>query len=1209
MADSVLSGSAPRCTLLLVLLLFASTTLALLQPNEPDQSVQPSEAMGGDSVLSQTDIRTLLAGPKATTDWLQTFGPRSGAANAPDAINSVRMTGVEVDSAGDIFVTGSFLGDVTIGGHDLYSGVRRHGFIGKVAANGVWEWVVSTEDGSNQTGNAQFDGITSDGSGTLYAYGWMNGQIDLNNSQLIITSPGSLQSGGINRGGLITKLDTSGVFDWAVTIDGSTGNDIVNDIAIRSDGLLYVVGQYHDAAMFNETLYSQDGNYNGFFGILNPNNRSFAWIRTIGNPSHDYADNVTQVEVDAFDNAIIAGYYSDNAGTTFGQGHLSFAGRPRAIFIANISSSNNFNWVSTANSGTTSSPSGITALIKYGDTFVVAGFMAGVVTFDSGVSLTANGTSWHTFVGQITAAGDWLFSVRSDSRASPSADYASWQLPSGISVDSNGLVAVTGQFDEPNTPFISNATFGNVEIADGGSGGYLAAFDLTSRSWKWAVRFGSMGGNDRGVDVSYLPDGRMLTVGDVCLAAWCVISIDGQNISINSYAYGGGILWATYPDTDLDGTPDKDDNCPTTANADQSDIDNDGDGDLCDDDIDDDGINNYDDDCNGPTANWDSTDWLLDRDGDGCHDATEDDDDDADGILDLDDSCDDFTTQHNWTSTNLSDWDSDGCKDSIEDDDDDSDGVPDGSDLCPTNPSWKNWTSDSSTDLDSDGCHDDGEDSDDDGDGILDDLDACYRGEVGWTQNSSTDFDGDGCRDDVEDLDDDNDGVVDVTDRCPTGATGWTSIELTDNDGDGCRDVDEDDDDDDDGLLDNLDSCPDGRHGWTSGPASDRDGDGCKDEGPENSGHGEDEDDDGDQKHDGPDDCPRGVVGWISSGATDVDGDGCKDDGEDPDDDNDGFNEDNGDDHCPGTPLGDFVDGFGCSVSQGDSDGDGVDNLLDACPDEDATGWDENADGCIDDIDGDGVKDDVDECIAFPEGSPVGVDGCSDRQRDDDGDGATGDTHPQGDDQCPDTYANETAISFGCSQRQLDGMRDDDEDGVNNLDDICPATPGDDLTSTGGSGVDEDGCSYTQRDADGDGVANSVDSCPGTQNLHQVDAAGCSASQLSTDSEGVSSGLIIAGFAGGAVVIIGSAIGALVLLKKKKGDGGKGRAKKPRRSTVKGPETSAAGLDAVSEMATADDTTAAGVSVDEHGTEWFTDETGVWWYKTPEMADWALFES
>ena len=45
-----------------------------------------------------------------------------------------------------------------------------------------------------------------------------------------------------------------------------------------------------------------------------------------------------------------------------------------------------------------------------------------------------------------------------------------------------------------------------------------------------------------------------------------------------------------------------------------------------------------------------------------------------------------------------------------------------------------------------------------------------------------------------------------------------------------------------------------------------------------------------------------------------------------------------------------------------DSDNDGISDDNDLCPEEDASGHDANADGCIDDSDDDGIKNNVDEC-------------------------------------------------------------------------------------------------------------------------------------------------------------------------------------------------------------------------------------------------------
>ncbi len=159
-------------------------------------------------------------------------------------------------------------------------------------------------------------------------------------------------------------------------------------------------------------------------------------------------------------------------------------------------------------------------------------------------------------------------------------------------------------------------------------------------------------------------------------------------------------------DDDNDGILDVNDNCPWTANADQSDIDSDGMGDICDDDMDGDGILNVDDNC-PTTANADQADLDGDTIGDVC-----DDDMDGDGVLNVDDNCLIFA------NPDQADNDNDGMGD-ICDDDDDNDTILDSSDNCPMTPNTDQ------SDVNRDGLGDVCEDCDDDGTINYYDTDTC----------------------------------------------------------------------------------------------------------------------------------------------------------------------------------------------------------------------------------------------------------------------------------------------------------------------------------------------------------------------------------------------------------------------------------------------------------------------------------------------------
>jgi OmpA-OmpF porin, OOP family len=125
-------------------------------------------------------------------------------------------------------------------------------------------------------------------------------------------------------------------------------------------------------------------------------------------------------------------------------------------------------------------------------------------------------------------------------------------------------------------------------------------------------------------------------------------------------------------------------------------------------------------------------------------------------------------------------------------------------------------------------------------------------------------------------------------------------------------------------------------------------------------------------------------------------------------------------DKCPDTPAGVAVDANGCPL---DSDKDGVPDYLDKCPGT-PLGEKVDANGCPLDTDKDGVLDNVDDCPDVP--GLVELKGCPDS----DGDGV-----PDKTDRCPNTPKGYKVDEFGCPL-------DSDKDGIPDSEDDCPTKPG-----------------------------------------------------------------------------------------------------------------------------------------------------------------------
>lgn len=1171
--------------LFIVISLLASTFSGALTP-----------LISADNSELQQNDEPFHAG-KAAGDWVS-----SGVASSGSSIGGSPATSASVtDGNGDTYLTGFALGDLTFGSLSITNS-GQDVYVAKIDSQGVWQYFV-TAPTFGGGGWSSGQGIDVDNAGNVYVTGMYGGNVSFGNYQLVSTTDAN---GDDSVDIFVAKMDPTGNWIWAIGAGGPYDSDSGKGIVVDGLGGVYVTGALNITGTFGVHGASSQGFTDAFVGHVDGNG-SWKWVTTAGGAN---SDDGSGIEVDSTGDLRIVGGFSGSGqtGAQFGSQTFNAVGSSD-VFVSKVSSTGSWVWTEVAGaSGDIVLPWSFT--IDSSDAVYVGGLYGGTASFGQS-QISATASSNNGYISKMDNTGVWQWAKTSNG--------SGVHFIGGLDWSTNGIAFSGGASSGAST----SVSFGGSTI----TGQYfemIAGVIDTGGNFLWAN--GGGGAGDDGYygygvgGVGWTPAGDVVAVGSFCsgMSSSCTATYGSNTVSVTPSLYNtnyglppGVAVWKQASDADGDGIGDSSDNCPMISNSGQEDMDGDNLGNVCDDDADGDGLLNAVDNCNGPAVNWNSSVWADDIDMDGCRDIDEDDDDDEDGILDSSDVCTGASFKLNWTSNVVNDNDMDGCHDSEEDNDDDNDGINDtAGDNCPRG--YANWgvpdgnggyNHNSSSDYDADGCADEVEDEDDDNDGVNDFdstgsiLDKCPTGMLGWISSASLDYDGDGCRDSDEDWDDDNDGVNDVDsadeilDLCSPGATGWLSDATTDRDGDGCRDLDEDDDDDGDGIIDTADGCF-VQAGWISTPLTDHDGDGCRD-------MDEDDNDDNDPVYDVSDVCDKGEIGWVD---TDFDGDGCRDESEDSDDDNDGICDDatsvdnvcsTGPDVCPETPVGEDINAEGCGrFTQVDTDGDGIFDGLDICPqDAAADGFDDDLNGCTDDSDGDGITDEVD---VFPEDQTQWYDR--------DGDGRGDNAGQLNSDDCPDTPSewvwNVPNGTLGCAWEELD---DDSDEVLNGLDN-CPDS---DAMRT----VDSNGCSEWQKDDDSDGVMNADDSCADTGSEDSlIETTGCSHEQRLAQGD-VNAylkeyGVILGGVAG--LLVLSIVAMFVMLVRRKKGSGmdawDADTAQMTAGGYVAGQPAAPAPLPALG----GGQTVAASYAELPAGGNYVTDAAGGTWYNSPDGAQWAM---
>lgn len=198
--------------------------------------------------IASPDTQAVDAGPTlpdagpAAAPWSKRYG--SDPAEQGNA--------VAVDSAGNVYVTGSFGAAITYTGKQLNLGRHEGGsdlMVMRMDPTLTPVWAASAGGSKADAGT----GIAHVG-GTLYVTGTIGSGVLLN-TQLHndpYLQPGPVVAGKGGSDVLVARLSTSGLFSWGVAAGGSS-DELAGALAMGPGGKLHIAGTLRSTAVFGGT--------------------------------------------------------------------------------------------------------------------------------------------------------------------------------------------------------------------------------------------------------------------------------------------------------------------------------------------------------------------------------------------------------------------------------------------------------------------------------------------------------------------------------------------------------------------------------------------------------------------------------------------------------------------------------------------------------------------------------------------------------------------------------------------------------------------------------------------------------------------------------------------------------------------------------------------------------------------------------------------
>lgn len=213
------------------------------------------------------------------------------------------ITGMVTDASGNVYITGTYNGTITVGTTTINSLGLLDMYIAKYSSAGALVWLRAIGGSNNDYAND----IAVDGAGNVTIVGSFESSVDFNPSA---TATYMVSTALFNiRDGFVLRLNSAGNFVWAKTFASDTYCS-ASSVALDAAGNIYVVGDFYGQIDANPSaanvMLNAVGQNDGFLIKLNSVG-TYLWNKTY---TTGIADEATEVAVDALSNVIVAGKMS-----------------------------------------------------------------------------------------------------------------------------------------------------------------------------------------------------------------------------------------------------------------------------------------------------------------------------------------------------------------------------------------------------------------------------------------------------------------------------------------------------------------------------------------------------------------------------------------------------------------------------------------------------------------------------------------------------------------------------------------------------------------------------------------------------------------------------------------------------------------------------------------------------------------------------------